>query len=154
MLDTCTQLMWMAQDYRNLEGKAPVGREVAWGWANTVNGQRYANYSDWRLPSPADYQTLYTPGHTQQSYRASAIHYPPVFAGGGGEWYWTSEVAEWGDPPTHMHYCKTFSYKTGSTSIRYTDEHAWRGERPNETTGSVRLVRGPVGPVSGVPTGR
>ncbi len=144
VLDTCTQLTWMAQDFRNITGESPVGRQYAWAWADRVNDERYANYNDWRVPSPMEYKTLYSRENPQQSYRGRAIYYPAVFARGGGEWYWTNRVWEWGDPPNHVHHVLIFNYENGSTMPRYVKEHKSRGEFPDEVSGSVRLVRGPV----------
>ena len=51
-LDTRTNLMWMTQDFRNLEGRAPAGWDEAMAWAEKMNQQRYGGYSDWRVPTP------------------------------------------------------------------------------------------------------
>src|SRR5713101_520933 len=51
-LDTRTNLMWMTQDFRNLEGRAPASWDEAMTWAEKMNQQRYGGYSDWRVPTP------------------------------------------------------------------------------------------------------
>src|ERR1043166_158224 len=49
-LDTRTNLMWMTQDFRNLEGRAPASWDEAMAWAEKMNQQRYGGYSEWRGP--------------------------------------------------------------------------------------------------------
>src|SRR5687768_7532066 len=56
-LDTRTNLMWMTQDFRNLEGRAPKDWDEAIAWALKMNVQRYGGYSDWRVPTDAEYKT-------------------------------------------------------------------------------------------------
>src|SRR5262245_34382130 len=51
-LDTRTNLMWMTQDFRNLESRAPASWEEAMAWVEKMNQQRYGGYSDWRVPTP------------------------------------------------------------------------------------------------------
>jgi hypothetical protein len=59
VLDTCTRLMWMTQDYRNLEGKAPTQWDIALAWRAKMNQQRYGGYSDWHTATLAEYRTIY-----------------------------------------------------------------------------------------------
>lgn len=141
-LDTKTQLMWATQDFRNLEGKAPYDYEWAQQWVDKMNRRNYGGHNDWRMPSRAEYQSLYHAEHPRRSYAGQSIGCPAVFADAGGEWYWTSDVAEWGDPPNHIHDAWTFSFRTGEASPRHTypSYHTWVGTTLEET-GSVRLVR-------------
>ena len=140
--DTCTQLIWMSQDYRNLEGKAPSNYEAALQWVEEMKERSYAGYSDWRMPTRAEYNTLYNSTNPQRSYKNRPIGYATVFTAGGGEWYWTSEVAEWGDPANHIHYAWIFRFTKGKGSVYYTSPsyHTWESHVA-EKTGSVRLVR-------------
>ena len=85
-LDTKTQLMWMTQNDRSLKGKAPYHYEWVLDWVPKMNRRRYGGYRDWRLPSRAEYETLYDPEHRQRSYRDQPVGYSSVFAEGGGEW--------------------------------------------------------------------
>ena len=90
-LDTRTNLMWMTQDFRNLEGRVPASWDEAMAWAEKMNRQRYGGYSDWRVPTDAEYKTLYNPRGSKRSYARKPVGYPEAFEDGGGEWYWTRE---------------------------------------------------------------
>lgn len=142
VLDNCTQLIWMSQDYRNVEGKAPPSYEAALFWVDEIKRRGYADYRDWRMPTRAEYQTLYDAAKPQQSYQNRPIGYTTVFAAGGGEWYWTSDVAEWGNPANHVHTAWIFKFTTGKSTPYYTypSYHTWE-TRTDEESGSVRLVR-------------
>jgi len=76
VLDTCTQLMWMAQDYRNIEGAAPPRWLRALDWADKMNQQRYGGYSDWRAATLKEYAVIYNPNQTRRSYKGQPIGYP------------------------------------------------------------------------------
>src|SRR5262249_59942218 len=75
-LDTRTNLMWMTQDFRNLEGRAPASWEEAMAWAEKMNRQRYGGYSDWRGATGAEYKTLYKPPRSRKSYAEQPVRYP------------------------------------------------------------------------------
>jgi putative ABC transport system substrate-binding protein len=90
-LDTRTNLMWMTQDFRNLQGRAPASWDEAMAWAEKMNQQRYGGYNDWRVPTDAEYKTLYDPRHSRMSYARNPVGSPAAFEDGGGEWFWTRE---------------------------------------------------------------
>jgi len=90
-LDTRTNLMWMTQDFRNLEGRPPKDWDEAMAWVEKMNQQRYGGYSDWRVPTEAEYKTLYDPQRSKMSYARQRVGYPAAFEDGGGEWFWTRE---------------------------------------------------------------
>jgi hypothetical protein len=132
--------MWMTQDYRNLEGKAPPQWDIALAWPVHMNQQRYGGYRDWRVATLAEYGTIYTPTKPKRSYRGSPVGYPDAFADGGGEWCWTAEVATGGSG--HIHTAYTFSFLWGRLGKEWVDtvDHP----QPTYQVGSVRLVRGPL----------
>ena len=84
VLDTKTHLMWMTKDFRNIEGKAPDSWDEAMAWVEKMNRQRYGGYSDWRVPTPEEYQAIY---------RANG--YPEAFETKGGMWFWSREWGGW-----------------------------------------------------------
>jgi hypothetical protein len=58
--DTTTNLMWMTKDFRSVEGRFLDNGswDEAMVWADKMNGQNYAGYNDWRVPSIAEYKTI------------------------------------------------------------------------------------------------
>lgn len=58
ILDNKSGLMWMSDDYRTLEERFPGTWYEAMSWPEKVNLQRYAGYSDWSVPTLAQYRTL------------------------------------------------------------------------------------------------
>jgi hypothetical protein len=91
-LDTRTNLMWMTQDFRNIEGRAPKDWDEAMAWAAKMNQQRYGGYGDWRIPTVEEYKTVYDSKKTKQSHTGKRVGYPEVFVDGGGTWFWSPEV--------------------------------------------------------------
>jgi putative ABC transport system substrate-binding protein len=133
VLDTRTQLMWMTQDIRNLEGRLPRNVAEALAWVNLMNQLRYAGFNDWRVPTLEEYQSIYDKRRRGRSYRNARVGYPPVFENGGGEYYWVFE-AEKTDHWLNMHpHVITFRYQP------FELENAEQGE--DDPGNSVRLVR-------------
>jgi putative ABC transport system substrate-binding protein len=130
-LDTRTNLMWMTQDFRNLEGRAPANWDEAMAWAEKMNQQRYGGYSDWRVPTEAEYKTLYDPRRSRMSYAKQPVGYPEAFEDGGGEWFWTSE--KYGYLRGGHGEANSFDFRRGNILRRFTN--AAQGEL------SIRLVR-------------
>ena len=52
-------------------------------WAEKMNQQRYGGYSDWRVPTDAEYKTLYDPRRRKKSYAKEPVGYPEAFEDGG-----------------------------------------------------------------------
>ena len=131
-LDTRTNLMWMTQDFRNLQGRAPASWDEAMAWAEKMNQQRYGGYSDWRVPTPEEYKTLYDSRRSKMSYAKQPVGYPEAFEDGGGEWFWTNEkyaYLRFGN----IGEANSFDFRRGNVLRRFTN--AAQGEL------SIRLVR-------------
>ncbi len=141
LLDQCTQQMWMTQDFRQIEGQAPRRWHAALAWADKMNQQRFAGYADWRPATIEEYQAIYQPPSSKRSYRGNPVGYPTAFDDGGGEWYWVEEAAEWGSS-SHIHQAYFFNFRTGKRSSKWV--HTEIHQQPIHSTGSIRLVRGPV----------
>ena len=52
-------------------------------WVGKMNQQRYGGYSDWRVPTDAEYKTLYDPRRSKKSYAKEPVGYPEAFEDGG-----------------------------------------------------------------------
>src|SRR5215831_8773438 len=131
-LDTRTNLMWMTQDFRNLEGRAPANWDEAIAWAEKMNQQRYGGYSDWRVPTEEEYKMLYDPRRSKTSYAKQPVGYPEAFEDGGGEWFWTREASNYG-PFRRFLRAYGFDFRRGNVLSRYLDD--------TRDDLSVRLVR-------------
>ncbi len=140
VLDTCTQMVWMAQDYRNIEGKAPTRWTQALDWVNHINQQRYGGHNDWRAATLEDYEVIYHPHRLRRSHRGKPVGYPDAFVDGGGEWCWVKEIADLSD--IHVHQAFTFSFRTGEARSKWF--HSTEHPQHENVTGSIRLVRGPI----------
>jgi putative ABC transport system substrate-binding protein len=134
-LDTRTNLMWMTQDFRNLEGRAPANWDEAMAWVEKMNQQRYGGYSDWRVPTEEEYKMLYDPRRSKTSYAKQPVGYPEAFEDGGGEWFWTRErtYLRVFSPRSTIGEAYSFDFRRGNVLRRLTN--AAQGEL------SIRFVR-------------
>ncbi|KMP11187.1 hypothetical protein UR09_01585 [Candidatus Nitromaritima sp. SCGC AAA799-A02] len=127
--DKRTDLIWMIKDFRNIERRQPISWNEAMEWADKINGQRYAGFSDWRVPTIAEYKAIYDPDRTKLAYdrkKKFPVGYPVVFLDGGGYGFWATEQV--GD--------KNARYLFFIGGYSKTEEKVY-----NNTTMSVRLVR-------------
>lgn len=128
--DTKTDLMWMTRDFRIIERRQPYNWEEAMSWVEKVNTEHYGGYSDWRVPTIKEYQTIYEENGKLLAYdqkKNFLVGNTEAFEIGGGYGFWSSE-------------------EMGTKSARYfffvggyskTDLKTY-----NNPTISVRLVRG------------
>lgn len=94
--DTRTGLMWLVQDFRNIENRQPRGWQGAMDWAKRMSLKKHAGYSDWRVPTMAEYEKIYDPDRTRLAYDKKIdfpVGYPKVFANGGGYGAWSSQLS-------------------------------------------------------------
>ncbi len=133
ILDTQTNLMWMAEDYFNVKKRFPFSWTQAEAWAYKMNRKRYGGHRDWRLPTVEEYRTIYSPDKPRQSGQGQAVGYPAAFPDGGGRWFWTSETFGEGMMSTTdvRSYAFVLDFATGSVSEEHQDSSQF----------SVRLVR-------------
>jgi putative ABC transport system substrate-binding protein len=133
VLDSRTHLLWMRQDFRNIEGHLPRNMGEALAWVRKMNTLRYAGYGDWRVPTLEEFQDIYDKRRLGRSYRNHRVGYPEVFENGGGEYYWVFE-AEKTDHWLGMH-----PHIISFTQMPYDLENAQFGE--DDPGNSIRLVR-------------
>ncbi|MDH3601511.1 MAG: DUF1566 domain-containing protein [Candidatus Tectomicrobia bacterium] len=137
-LDTRTNLVWMTKDFRLIEGRGPYDWGEAMAWARKMNRQRYGGHRNWRVPTIAEYQTIYDPEKPRQAYHGKAIGYPPVFDNRGGQRFWSSEETGVGmlSSTDIQEYARVLDFTTGA--VEEIDRNDFP---PDYKSYSVRLVR-------------
>jgi hypothetical protein len=136
-LDTRTNLMWMTQDFHNIEGRAPKDWDEAMAWAEKMNRQGYGGHSDWRIPTTEEYKKIYDSKKTKQSHAGTRVGYPEAFVDGGGTWFWTFDVIN--NPMVNSDPSPQRAREAWGVAFNYGREAA-RAKNHSQDT-SVRLVR-------------
>lgn len=127
ILDTQTHLMWMKQDYWQIEKKW-VNWYTAMEFAQRMNNKKFAGYDDWRLPTPEEALQLYDRRKRNTDKDGDKVFIDTIFPKGSGWGTWTS------------------SEKGGQAIvISYKDEggQAYQ-DKIHGADAFLRLVRGPV----------
>ncbi len=83
ILDTKSGLMWMSQDFWNIEGHFARDWHEAMTWAVHINGVHFAGYSDWTAPTIAQYRTI-------NKSRTDREEYARVFPHSAAQEFWAS----------------------------------------------------------------
>ena len=84
----------MVKGFRIIERRQPTSWDEAMKWADKMSDQRFAGFTDWRVPTVAEYRAIYNPKRTKLAYdskRKFPVGYPEVFPGGGGYGFWSNE---------------------------------------------------------------
>lgn len=90
ILDAKTNLMWMKEDTWQREGKW-VNWYTAQEYAQRMNNKNFAGYSDWRLPTPEEAQTLYERRKRNLDKDGDKIYIDRMFPAGAGWSTWTNK---------------------------------------------------------------
>lgn len=90
ILDTRSGLMWMKNDTWQIQGKW-VNWYTANEFAQRMNNKLFAGYSDWRLPTPEEAQTLYNRNKRNLDKDGDKIFIDRMFPKGPGWSTWTSK---------------------------------------------------------------
>ena len=72
-LDMKTGLLWMTKDFRNIEKTTPKNWDEAMAWADKINEEYFARFSNWRLPSIDEYQATLNPDRTKPAFDQKKI---------------------------------------------------------------------------------
>jgi len=127
ILDSKSHLMWMKQDYWQIQKKW-VNWYTAQEFVQRMNNKKFAGYSDWRLPTPEEAIQLYDRRKRNTDKDGDKIFIDRIFPKGPGWGTWTS--ADKG---------------AQAIVVSYKDEGGQAYQ--DKITGSdafLRLVRGPV----------
>ncbi len=127
--DTQTNLLWIKndsfQDLNQFVAFYSSQRITVQKYIDKKNNEKFAGYSDWRLPTKQEALTLYEPESMIKDKYDMDIHLNPVFPEGGGFDTWTSNTR--GKITAYV-----FSYNSGTGGHQEVD---------NTMNTSVRLVR-------------
>ena len=83
--DTKRNLMWMSKDYMSIEGHSlpNASWHKAMEWCDAMNKKKFAGYSDWRVPSVKELNTLARPASQRKIYKS-------FFDDAGADYFWSS----------------------------------------------------------------
>lgn len=84
-------LMWMKSDTWVVL-KRLVSWEQSREYVNETNREKFAGYSDWRMPNPSAAKALFNQEYSNVDIEGCEIHIPSVFSHGGGFTTWTTDT--------------------------------------------------------------
>ncbi len=86
--DTKIGLMWT-----NKDSYADLGKCLDWNKSRGyVSSLTRGGYNDWRMPTVEELKSIYQKSKNNKTYSGDTIHSDPIFASGGGHYYWSSET--------------------------------------------------------------
>ena len=124
IIESSKRLVWMKDDTYQLTKKWMSWVQVR-DYALELNKERYAGYSNWRMPNTAEARSLYDKNHSNKDHWGQEVPVDEIFNPGFGFLCWTSEVR-------NKVQAIRFGYRRGGTTF----DDAYRTSR-----GSSRLVR-------------
>ena len=124
IIEPSKRLVWMKDDTYQLTKKWMSWVQVR-DYALELNKERYAGYSNWRMPNTSEARSLYDKKHSNKDHWGQEVPVDEIFNPGFGFLCWTSEVRN------KVHAVR-FGYRRGVTTF----DDAYRTSR-----GASRLVR-------------
>jgi len=91
VFDDASGLTWMVKDFMLSEGRPPNGWFEAGRWAEKLNAEAFAGYTNWRLPSTAELASLISKTARSKAAGDLDVALDPVFSPGGGSRYWAAD---------------------------------------------------------------
>ena len=124
IIEPSKRLVWMKDDTYQLTKKWMSWVQVR-DYALELNKERYAGYSNWRMPNTSEARSLYDKKHSNKDHWGQEVPVDEIFNPGFGFLCWTSEVR-------NKVQAVRFGYRRGVTTF----DDAYRTSR-----GASRLVR-------------
>ena len=124
VIEPSKRLVWMKDDTYQLTKKWMSWVQVR-DYALELNKERYAGYSNWRMPNTSEARSLYDKKRSNKDHWGQEVPVDEIFNPGFGFLCWTSEVRN------KVHAVR-FGYRRGVTTF----DEAYRTSR-----GANRLVR-------------
>jgi hypothetical protein len=91
IIDGAKRLVWLKKDTWQLAGKWMAQRQVI-EFAGNLNRQRFAGFSDWRLPTTVEAKSLFDKKQKNSDNMGQTIYLSDLFEPGCGFLCWTSDV--------------------------------------------------------------
>ena len=91
IIDGAKRLVWLKKDTWQLAGKWMAQRQVI-EFAGNLNRQRFAGFSDWRLPTTVEARSLFDKKQKNSDNMGQTIYLSDLFEPGCGFLCWTSDV--------------------------------------------------------------
>jgi len=91
IIDGAKRLVWLKKDTWQMAGKWMAQRQVI-EFAGNLNRQRFAGFSNWRLPTTVEAKSLYDKKQKNSDNMGQTIYLSDLFEPGCGFLCWTSDV--------------------------------------------------------------
>ena len=91
IIDGAKRLVWLKKDTWQMAGKWMAQRQVI-EFAGNLNRQRFAGFSDWRLPTTVEARSLFDKKQKNSDNMGQTIYLSDLFEPGCGFLCWTSDV--------------------------------------------------------------
>ena len=91
IIDGAKRLVWLKKDTWQMAGKWMAQRQVI-DFAGNLNRQRFAGFSDWRLPTTVEARSLFDKKQKNSDNMGQTIYLSDLFEPGCGFLCWTSDV--------------------------------------------------------------
>ena len=91
IIDGAKRLVWLKKDTWQMPGKWMAQRQVI-EFAGNLNRQRFAGFSDWRLPTTVEAKSLFDKKQKNSDNMGQTIYLSDLFEPGCGFLCWTSDV--------------------------------------------------------------
>ena len=91
IIDGAKRLVWLKKDTWQMAGKWMAQRQVI-EFAGNLNRQRFAGFSDWRLPTTVEAKSLFDRKQKNSDNMGQTIYLSDLFEPGCGFLCWTSDV--------------------------------------------------------------
>lgn len=134
--DRAKGLMWMKYDFSFLNKRFVLNWDECFAWQKQINLTKYAGYSDWHVPSIAEYRAINNSKKTRETYRTVFVELDTNCVWGNGAYsFWARDEKS----------------KYVASYISFFDGFATSGDKEKQVAGgdwegilfgfSVRLVR-------------
>ena len=91
IIDGAKRLVWLKKDTWQMAGKWMAQRQVI-EFAGNLNRQRFAGFSDWRLPTTVEAKSLFDKKQKNSDNMGQTVYLYDLFEPGCGFLCWTSDV--------------------------------------------------------------